>query len=940
MRTKREAGVALITALLILFLVSAIIVGMSWMVVSDQRLSGNNQQRELAFYGAEAGMEKMTADMGNVFATKGSIVAADLPNIVNNPPTYLPPYNNITYTNALGQSTYQIGCPSFPCVTPAQIFATVQPPSAYAGMQAQITPFTLQVAAQTSAGAEVKLQRQIELVAIPVFQFGVFSNTDLSFFNGPPFDFGGRVHTNGNLWLAANNGPVYFRDKITVAGQVIRSNLENGLATVAGGGYGGPVVVAETTNPPPLVPGEPASPYQVAGQWWTLALTDGSMSGPNTYGALSGAANNPQWSNVVEPRFNGMISTGDPQLNLISTALNGLQTPVALIRRPIPGEQATNLAQFSQRYFTNVQPMTASLRILLDDYPNPLAVPGAAGNASCVGADMVGLDTVSATTPVDLASATLGGNPTLMPQSGATTAANYTANDGYWQKPNTPVITGCLKVEYLNNASPPVATDVTNEFLAHGYIAPNTDPAGTSVANSTAYPAISGLLGGAQVAANPCGNENVLYPTSIIRFARVRDNPHNWTAGNHCVGTGVAAMINKDFWPLVLFDTREGVPRDESESATGPGTITQITALGNMYYVELDIANLDKWFAGTLGAPDSGGAAYAVGGYSIYFSDRRGNAVENQGNPATNTKVGSLGFNDFVNPASLTGCPSGALDSGEDIEGDGVLRTYGGGYEPVTPTQLLTGMNTTAPLNTNFQNNPNCGAGPLVPKLWQVYKVTGEARENPPFFFRRALKLVNGATVNLGAACYGAAPNPPCGLTIASENPVYIQGDYNAPGGSVLAAGTVATSVAADAVSLLSDNWNDVNSYIGPYNNGLRNAVSTQYRVAVIAGKQIPFAIPPGEGQVDFGTDGGLHNFLRYIENWGGDTLTYEGSLVSFYFSRQAVGLYKGTPYSPPSRQYAFDNNFTQGPQWLPPRTPSLRTVNTIGFSQMLMPTQ
>ena len=56
----------------------------------------------------------------------------------------------------------------------------------------------------------------------------------------------------------------------------------------------------------------------------------------------------------------------------------------------------------------------------------------------------------------------------------------------------------------------------------------------------------------------------------------------------------------------------------------------------------------------------------------------------------------------------------------------------------------------------------------------------------------------------------GAAPNPPCGLTIASENPVYIQGDFNAPGGNLAAANTVATSVAADAVTLLSDNFNDV----------------------------------------------------------------------------------------------------------------------------------
>ena len=63
-----------------------------------------------------------------------------------------------------------------------------------------------------------------------------------------------------------------------------------------------------------------------------------------------------------------------------------------------------------------------------------------------------------------------------------------------------------------------------------------------------------------------------------------------------------------------------------------PGAGTgQITASGTMYYIELDVANLAKWFMGTLGAPDSGGAAYGVGGYSVYFSDRRGNAARHQG---------------------------------------------------------------------------------------------------------------------------------------------------------------------------------------------------------------------------------------------------------------------------------------------------------------------
>jgi hypothetical protein len=530
------------------------------------------------------------------------------------------------------------------------------------------------------------------------------------------------------------------------------------------------------------------------------------------------------------------------------------------------------------------------------------------------------LDSVSATQPVDLA--TLGNIPT----SGATGGANYTAADGYWQTAGKPTITGCLKIELVNAAG--VATDVTQQILNYGYIGPNINPQNTKTYPNavTAPPLLPVTLPGTQIVSAPCPQVS---PNAVIRIAHLRDNPSGWTAGNHC-GAGATGV---DYWPNVLFDPREGIPRAGAIPGAGNG---QITAVGTMYYIELDVANLSKWFMGALGAPDSGGNANNVGGYSVYFSDRRGNAVD----PVAGAKVASLGYNDFVNPASANACPNGAPDQGENLESDSPVfvapRTYGGAIEPVPPANLLGGG------MPNFQVNGLCAG---APPLWDMYAVAQEARQNPPFFFRHALKLVNGSTINLGTACYGAAPNPPCGLTIASENPVYIQGNYNAPGGVMAAPGTVAASVAADAVTLLSGNWNDVNSFMNPYldaNNNLtgRDAITTSYRVAIIAGKQIPFPQPPGEVQ-DFGTDGGLHNFLRYIENWGPATLNYEGSLVSFYYSRQAIGLYKGGPvYSPPSRIYNFDSNFTNGPQWLPPRTPTLRTVNTIGFSQMLMPTQ
>ena len=120
-----------------------------------------------------------------------------------------PTIPGIHYTNASGRFDLHSYVRRLPR-EPVSTNATILPPSLYAGMQGLITPYTLTVAAQTGTGSEVKLQRQIQLVAIPVFQFGIFSQTDLSFFAGPPFDFGGRVHTNGNLWLAANAGPLYL----------------------------------------------------------------------------------------------------------------------------------------------------------------------------------------------------------------------------------------------------------------------------------------------------------------------------------------------------------------------------------------------------------------------------------------------------------------------------------------------------------------------------------------------------------------------------------------------------------------------------------------------------------------------------------------------------------------------------------------------------------
>ena len=181
-----------------------------------------------------------------------------------------------------------------------------------------------------------------------------------------------------------------------------------------------------------------------------------------------------------------------------------------------------------------------------------------------------------------------------------------------------------------------------------------------------------------------------------------------------------------------------------------------------------------------------------------------------------------------------------------------------------------------------------------------------------------------------------------CGLAIAVENPLYIQGDFNANlNGAGFGATSIATSVAGDAVTLLSVQWNDLNSFGSPYNVNTgpaqRAGNTTYYRTAVIGGATTAFPQPSGQPQ-DYGTDGGVHNFLRYIESWSG-TLNYEGSIIDLYTSRQANGTFKccGVVYNPPTRGYNFDTNFLN-PTLLPPRTPLFRDVNTTGWTRVMTP--
>src|ERR1700704_3382712 len=86
MRNSNERGIAMITTLLVLMLMAALLVGFTTVVMSDQRYRFIDRDRGQAFYAASAGIEKLTADLGNLFLENVAPTAAQVKALTDVPP--------------------------------------------------------------------------------------------------------------------------------------------------------------------------------------------------------------------------------------------------------------------------------------------------------------------------------------------------------------------------------------------------------------------------------------------------------------------------------------------------------------------------------------------------------------------------------------------------------------------------------------------------------------------------------------------------------------------------------------------------------------------------------------------------------------------------------------------------------------------------------------
>jgi hypothetical protein len=335
----------------------------------------------------------------------------------------------------------------------------------------------------------------------------------------------------------------------------------------------------------------------------------------------------------------------------------------------------------------------------------------------------------------------------------ATLAVNDPIYVGGTTNAGTPLLNGFIKIE-RRNAAGTAWNDVTLEWLNYGFAGPNMQ-------------------------GDPCGDPT---PNAIIRLMRYRDN--GLPAGG-CTGGATAynnSLVSTNYYPNMLFDAREGSTR---LVATDAG----MNEGGLFGYVAIDMGNFNRWVTGALAG--TGNQTYNNNGYIIYFSDRRGDHDENNGDIET----GEYGNEDSINPATFAWAKSNALEVGEnfnesvDAFGVETMQTYG-----ETPHALAvpgTAIN-------NMQFNAAARPWTTVP-----YTYTGRGRMARPVLFRRALKIINGGIAG------GVNNLPAAGINIVSENPVYVFDNFNATSASVVAEPNVPAAIIGDSITLLSGAFRD-----------------------------------------------------------------------------------------------------------------------------------
>ncbi|MGH9948548.1 MAG: hypothetical protein ACRD6X_15325, partial [Pyrinomonadaceae bacterium] len=287
-----QRGSALVIALFILALIGTFVALALTRSSSEAAAVGNEAAEGRAVYAAQGSLEVMTRNFNKLFEVELNPGPADITTVQT---AIVPGLDN----RVGGQYNFfqEVIQTDENRPTSEKTINLTQGP--FAGLVSIQDNWRLRTTATDPGGTQVQLTRNILNNRIPIFQFGIFYDDDLEFHPGPRFDFGGRVHSNGSLFLMGGAAGVNFSSKVTAVQHVFTDTGKNGTYTWVDN------VTINNASSMPI----------------RLRVNEGSVlantvNGPPVTGApLPTAYNNAGWA-ASETRFDGNLLAYTSALNL------------------------------------------------------------------------------------------------------------------------------------------------------------------------------------------------------------------------------------------------------------------------------------------------------------------------------------------------------------------------------------------------------------------------------------------------------------------------------------------------------------------------------------------------------------------------------------------------------------------------------------------------
>lgn len=953
-----EQGSAMVIAMMVMILLMGFVALAVSRTNSETVASANDEAETKAFEAANASLEIMTRNFNKVFETKITFSAADETRIESQlPPVFDTEYDfnqSITQTRATED--------------------VVMTGEFFQGLNARRDEWQLDTVAQHKQnGVQVALRRKFLNNRIPIFQFGIFYDDDLEFHPGPRFDFGGRVHSNGSLFLQANDG-VYFSSKVSTAKHVFTDISKNGspwtnwddqvfIKNASG------VYVQLTSNMGSVlntvVNGSPVTGAPLPTAW----KSNNWKSNQNLFQGNLLAGTQPlqlpiKLNSDITSQNLDMVEVVKRGKNVGDVYNDGTGSVSSPNLSPVTDATSDDKVTAAERYYNKT-----GIRVSLADskakLPGCATSTGSAVTTPCgirLDGDSTGLISGAISTSRGYVPRAMQGTPAYQATkvNGDRFNTGGPNNKETWIKIET-VVFNPATILYDKQ-------DITQDILALGVTTPapcnatfaitdagyNTGTVPTlcsavvdarSIINlqryviagpgmtNTSYisTAGTGLAAYNYVTPGTVTSSTVSCATATSGFTSGGDTaqitgspsyfPGNFTSDHRSSmrnatilggpGAGRSCVVP---FPINMFDTREGLYNDTS-SVFNPTTTygTNVPWAGVMSMIDIDVANLRSFLNGTWDTRMPTGTPYAVAtghvlrstdipqnnGWVLYVSDRRGD----------------FDFDGEYDMEDIYGNNDGTKQDGEDVNKNGTLQAD---YTNEAVRYTGTGSSISPDIAAVFDHK----------------------------FYRRGVRLINGT---LPPGNYDSTtPANTRGFAFATENGVYVQGNYNATGISSVGTPTAANlylpqgtndipaSVTADSVTILSNAWKDSASFIYPFSLSNRVATETTQRYAMLAGDSITTLNgTPNQGGGDTRMNGGVHNFLRFLENWG-TRFNYSGSLINLYNSHNNNGAFKccNNVYDPPERNWVFDASFLDVNR-LPPGTPYFQNIQITGFQRV-----